>query len=349
MKQVGSRLKLNFCWANRPPPCQVLGFLACHNHNFDFILTVNNIRVGSRQFSNNTMKLIACIFAVCLLAYRGQCQADNFGVLQRQADGIAIKDADYKRRQAAIAREKADEQAAVLTELQKIYSKDPWRRIGMTTNLARGNGWSEFQGEVVEILSTGIVLKGKWGPIMTVNPTEENDVHLVRTQETEQSPGSVGTTQDTHFHRKVLYGDDLFFVDGFPYPAAVGQPFQEMMAVEGAYQTYTNRNKQVVTIPRLVYGTPCVKTLSQEEIAAMHKAADAPKLAVALKVFNDYETKAERGNPDPYALFRMGQYYRDGQEGIVVKDLHKARDYFERAEAAGYGDAANELKHLPLD
>jgi TPR repeat protein len=42
----------------------------------------------------------------------------------------------------------------------------------------------------------------------------------------------------------------------------------------------------------------------------------------------------------------MGERYRDGDG--VEKDLAKAKDYFEKAEAAGSPDATNELSKLDL-
>jgi len=47
---------------------------------------------------------------------------------------------------------------------------------------------------------------------------------------------------------------------------------------------------------------------------------------------------------DAYVLFRMGERYRDGD--WVNKDPSKAKEYFEKAAAAGNPEAATALKKL---
>lgn len=47
---------------------------------------------------------------------------------------------------------------------------------------------------------------------------------------------------------------------------------------------------------------------------------------------------------DAYGLFRMGERYRDGDG--VNKDPSKAKEYFEKAAAAGNPEAATALKKL---
>ncbi|HEX7570562.1 MAG TPA: hypothetical protein VF492_08665 [Verrucomicrobiae bacterium] len=66
-------------------------------------------------------------------------------------------------RQEARQEAQAQYDAAVTAELNKIYSKDPWRKIGESTVLARGTGWVEFQGRVEEARPNGAVFRGKWG------------------------------------------------------------------------------------------------------------------------------------------------------------------------------------------
>ena len=72
-----------------------------------------------------------------------------------EADKIAAGAAAEANRMRGIYQQQQEEQqwaAAVAArnaaEVAKIYAKDPWRKIGTETNLARGKGWYEFQGEV---------------------------------------------------------------------------------------------------------------------------------------------------------------------------------------------------------
>ena len=247
--------------------------------------------------------------------------------------------------------------AAMQNELKIIYSKDPWRNIGGVTNLARGDGWFEFQGRVDEILPGGILFKGKFGQILTIHTDKEDSLHLVTSTDangaaqrsttvsasssTSSSTRSASSVQDTSYQNKLIYGDDVFFVEGFPYPANIGQGFEQMLAFNGSYFTYTN-GVQTVTVPRFIYGTPCQKILSAEEIAAMKSKADAAKKSVSDRVLKANQDAAGRG--DAYGLLRMGERYRDG-EG-VDKDLAKARDYLQRAADAGSPTAADDLKKL---
>lgn len=146
---------------------------------------------------------------------------------------------------------------------------------------------------------------------------------------------------DTAYNRTIIYGDDIFFVANFPYPSALQQGYEKMMACESGYITYTNSANRVVTLHKLDYGTPCVKIWSEEELAAIKQRADAPKNA-ALKA---NQQAAERG--DAYGLLRMGERYRDGDG--VEKDLSKARDYLQKAATAGSDTAKDELAHLPTN
>ncbi len=294
------------------------------------------------------MKLNICILIIVLAiisALPGQCQPhlyDGLSDAQRLGD-----EANRRAAQAKAEQERLNaQQTAELAELQKIYAKDPWRRIEGNTNAARGTGWYEFQGEVGEILHEGVVFKGKWGPVLTVTPGF-GKMHLVRRDSAYQEMDNSGTTgvQDTSVNRDVLYGDDLFFVDGFPYPSRIGQAFQEMMGKEGDYFTYTNRNNQVVTIRRLIYGTPCAKIFSPEELAAPQKQADAKKQELADKLLKRDQKLADNG--DAFGYLQMGERCRDGNG--VPKDLIKARDYLNKAAAAGSPTAEDDLKHLPKD
>ena len=265
---------------------------------------------------------------------------------------------DEANRQAAYALAQAQAQQA---ELQKILSRDPWRRINGATNCCNAAGWFEFQGVVQEVLPNGVVFKGQWGPILTVYPLALDGTRLTTTSvsssadaqnsQTTTGGGQNSTTYshsraadangtlitDTTLTRSKTYGDDIFFVENFPYPTPPLQAYEEMMAYESGYLSYTNKASKVITIHTLDYGTPCAKILSPEEI----RAAD-PRTAAAERALKFNQQLADSG--DAYGLLRMGERYRDGDG--VPKDLNKAHDYLTKAAAAGSTIAADELAKL---
>ena len=240
-------------------------------------------------------------------------------------------DTGASERQAAAAAAAAFEKQAEIVaarqrELAEIYSRDPWRKIGDSTNRAYGNGWVEFQGVVQEASVDGAVFRGAWGQVLTIQPWE----------------APTGPDDHERIECATAYGDDLFFVEDFPYPATAGQAYAQMLALNGGYYSFTNAAGQSITLPRLIYGKPCVKTWSAEEIAAAKQKLEAQKQAVQDRVLKNNQELADRG--DPYGLLRMGERYRDGDD--VPKDLAKARDYFTKAVAAGDPSAAAELSKL---
>jgi hypothetical protein len=107
---------------------------------------------------------------------------------QQQA---AYAAAEYEREQEA--QFTASQQQA----LARIYSKDPWRKIGDSTNLAYGNGWVGFQGTVIEARADGVFFRGAWGKVLTLETSSDAEGH-------------------------VNYGNDIFFVEAFPYPSTEG-------------------------------------------------------------------------------------------------------------------------------
>lgn len=267
---------------------------------------------------------------------KGQ-HVDGPGAALQQAAQMAAADAIYHDQQAA-------QQSAIQAELNRIYSKDPWRIVNGTTNLARGNGWSEFQGQVAEIRPGGVVFRGKWGPILTVF-TSAQEAHFISQtvgggqgmQRTSpnmtQVQGNYSQTYDASMQVRKDYGEDFFYVEGFPYPCDPGHGYEKMMAFNGGYFSYTNQTGNSLTIPRLVYGIPCVFTAP---------SASVQKLAAEQKVLAANQAAADRG--DAYGLMRMGERYRDGDG--VDKNPAKAKDYLQRAADAGSPTAAEELKQL---
>ena len=273
-------------------------------------------------------------------------------------NGNNYSGAGLQEQREAYARQEAQQEAqarydaAAAAELNRIYSKDQWRKIGETTNYARGAGWVEFQGKVEEATPDGAVFRGKWGPVMTIFTDESENPHLiVKTDLNATSQRTRGTAnygsssvQDTSFQHKILYGDDLFFVEDFPYPSSSGEGYEKMMALDSDYYSYTNSMRQVITIHKLIYGTPCAKTWSAEEIAAAKQKVDSKKKAMQDKILKSYQDAADR--KDAYGWLRLGECYRDGEYGLE-KDLAKARSYLKQAADAGSTTAADELARLP--
>ena len=199
------------------------------------------------------------------------------GLLEQQRAAYALKEAQQEAQ--------ASYNAAMQEELNRIYSKDPWRKIGDSTNFARGTGWVEFQGKVEEATTDGAVFRGKWGPVLTVYTMVSGNEHYVsksdsnaaRKHQDGKTTYASSTINDQSFQRNILYGDDLFFVEDFPYPASTGAGYEKMMAFDSTYYSYTNSNGQLLTIHKLIYGRPCVKTWSAEEIAAAKQKVDSKK------------------------------------------------------------------------
>ena len=285
---------------------------------------------------------------------RAQWRSDGAAIADQQRMQMQEQIAGYARqeaRQEARREAQAQYDTAVTAELNKIYSKDPWRKIGESTVFARGTGWVEFQGRVEEARPNGAVFKGKWGAVMTVFTDAAENPHLIiKTDSNDISQRARGTTtygssriQDTSIQHKILYGDDLFFVEDFPYPALSGEGYEKMMALDSDYYSYTNSSRQVITIHKLIYGTPCAKIWSAEEIAAAKQKADSKKKAMQDKILKLYQDSADKN--EPYGWLRLGECYRDGELG-VEKDLAKAKFYLIRAADAGSTTAANELSKL---
>jgi TPR repeat protein len=214
--------------------------------------------------------------------------------------------------------------AARQAALQRIYSRDPWRRINGTTNRAGGPGWVQFQGRPLEKTAGGVLFMGKWGVIGGISAHGTN--------------GFAGAVSNA----APVYGDDTFFVKNFPYVATSQQGYEEMLAFNSGNYDYTNSVRQVVTFHGLDYGTPVRKIWSPQELAAQQEKADASKQAAADKALKFNQAQADAG--DAYGLLRMGERYMNG-EG-VEKDLDKARDYLTKAVQAGSAEAQSKLKEL---
>jgi hypothetical protein len=203
------------------------------------------------------------------------------------------------------------------------HPKDPGRVLNgvryALTGVDAANGWVEFEGTVLEVQTNGLRLSG-------------------------------GYTGNSGADGKAVE----FFVTNFPYPLAEGEKItvdsarQEFFIAHtaGVY-AYHKVPRSLRTLRMLDYGRIYVP--SAADLAAAQKAAQAKKDAAKVKAdeararaLKMNQDAAEKG--DAYGLLRMGERYRDG-EG-VEKDAARARDYLQRAAAAGSQTAADELKKL---
>lgn len=321
--------------------------------------------------------IILLLVATKNYAWTGEPQTVSGGILDRShTDLIAHKDEVLlavitagsvldrgtgellEQRRQEYAKQEARQEALALQnaamneELHRIYSKDPWRKIGETTNFARGNGWVEFQGKVESATLDGAVFRGKWGPVLSVfTEVSDNNHYISKSDSNAEEQHKNGkhtygssTVNDSSFQRKILYGDDLFFVEDFPYPASSNEEYEKMLAFDSTYYSYTNSTGQLLTIHKLIYGRPCAKIWSAEEIATAKQKADFKKKTAQDKLLKSYQDMASRN--DPYGLLRLGQCYRDGENGLD-KDLVKARSFLQKAADAGSPTAVDELSRLP--
>lgn len=84
--------------------------------------------------------------------------------------------------------------------------------------------------------------------------------------------------------------------------------------------------------------------MTPDQIAAEKTKKEAARQAALGRALKANEDAAAAG--DAYGLLRMGERYRDG-DGVQT-NLDKARNYLNRAAAAGDLTASNELVALPL-
>lgn len=256
------------------------------------------------------MKLaLTIIFASVLLSIYGQ-SGQIQGPSMNQRSGVMVP--NPLNGQSA-----PPQRPVIFSPVDPLRSLDGtiWRLSGVD----KANGWVEFQGKVVDVITGGVRLQGSY----------------------------------TGYE-----GDDLdFFVANFPYSVAdndwLGADSKNhtfYLAKEAGTFTYPTVLGGTRTIRKLNYGEIYVPPPpTPEQIAAAKAAADkakakadAERKAAQDKALRYNQDLADKG--DAYGLMRMGERYRDG-EG-VPKDLAKARDYLSKAVTAGEPSAADELSRL---
>jgi hypothetical protein len=206
-------------------------------------------------------------------------------------------------------------------------AKDPYRQIGDVIWTVTGpddkNGWVEFSGRVWNVQPNGVCIKGVY-------------------------TGSGFGADDE--------GID-FYVANFPYEVAddeiLGRSSRTMtfyLAKEAGTYTYPTAAGGTKTLRKLDYGAiyvPPPPTPEQIEAAQRAAAAAKEKVASVAKAGANRAlemNEAAAATNDVYGLMRMGERYRDGDG--VEKDPAKAKDYLQRAAAAGSPTAEADLKKL---
>lgn len=272
--------------------------------------------------------------------------ADARATAQAQAATMQAIDNQWAYQHQLTLTQQAEQQA----QAEKIYSKDPWRNINGATNQAKGAGWVQFQGIVQETISTGVIFKGRWGQILTISTDLDynehlivkNDANAVKQRNGNSTSFQASQVQDAAFARPKVYGDDLFFVDNFPYPATFGTGYEEMLALDGDYYSYTNSNGQTITIHKMIYGRPCQKVWSPQEIADAQQKINAPQFAALHKSFQTISTMATNG--DAGSQYNLGIRYLKGMGCETNQEM--AVYWIKKSAAQGYLDASNKLISL---
>jgi hypothetical protein len=214
----------------------------------------------------------------------------------------------------------------------KIYSLQPiyeWLKLPISDRTPRpmpewvgvGSGHSyALDYRVEEIVPEGLMLRSSGERFVSESVSERADY-------------------DSH---------EMILLKNYPYKNSVvdGQKIKFLAIRTGNFQ-FTDTSGGISTIAAYDYGTPYIPpSPTPEQIAAAKKAtkekADVAKqagAAVALKANQDAAAKG-----DAYGLLRMGERYRDG-DGVET-NLAKAKEYLQKAAAAGSPTAAEELSRL---
>ena len=297
---------------------------------------------------------------------------------------IVSKEKALESRFEQFSNEVSNSDAAALhqVELDNYRPTDPWRMVNGEISYAKGKQWVEFEGTILEVQATGILMHGHFGPPLEKNLGERdyfvvNFPHKVADGETITSDMrfnayfSENTTLVITNNNRIDGG--VHTVRGLEYGVVVTNPPPELTAkqtslplhISGSDPDYDKKfadfKHQLEDLQNAAlqakadYDKKCaaVRAECEEKIVQLREAfakerkeaAEAKAKAIQDKVLKFNQEQADKG--DPVGLLRMGERYRDG-EG-VPRDLAKARDYLERAAAAGSPSAADELKALPAE
>jgi len=244
--------------------------------------------------------------------------------------------------QEKAAQEAAQERQKQLfdSEYRNFIPKDPWREIEGQTNYAKGNGWVQFHGKVLEVQPNGIRVEGD-----CVMPGVGTTIHP---EQGENIPTGVGPFT-THVEE--------FFVNNYPYQCTESENLslsENLTAREVGVYTYQTAMGGSRTIPKLDYGVPCdipewfIKQ-QREQADAAHAAAKATIEAQKKKAFELQKHAVEwllsqATNGSASAQCSLGIHYLNGQ-GV---ETNKETAVYWLTQAANHGDieASNTLAKL---
>lgn len=213
---------------------------------------------------------------------------------------------------------------------------DPWRQIGNQNYYAKGPEWVQFVGQVQQVHSDGIRVRGYYGPpsLWPTNKISET-MHL----------------NDLPANKPVLLVPVIFefFVSNFPHQVAEDQLITwEMKYVSrtGKPHTYNTAAGSTRTLRGLEYGKisepPAARPLTISEIRSMEAKRAKTKADQQAATLRHYERLA--GQDDAYGQFRLGEIYLKGI-GIEA-DTDKGLQLLRKAKAAGNADAARLIEQF---
>jgi hypothetical protein len=278
-------------------------------------------------------------------------------------------------------RSQSEQENAHLRAKQLFQPKDPWRMLDGKIYNAKDTQWFLFTGTVLEIKQGGILLHGSFGPPLEANFGEcdyfvdnfPNQIYSMVDGETITFPMNLvahfggrstyqytNTTIDLRVHtvRRLDYGE---IVDS-PPPDLVKKWSNQIIIASDDNPQLTDEINDAKRQQSLVeFKLSQVKDEYSQKSASINaedeaKITDLPnvfakrlkdkqdkeKQAIAAKALAFNQSQADKG--DPVGLLRMGERYRDGDG--VSKNLDKAREYFNKASAAGSPTATDELSKL---
>lgn len=236
------------------------------------------------------MKLILSLTILLALTASAQNQAD---AIKQRARQLTAQQAEQSRQQQTVEDKR----------FQKFVPKDPWREINGKTNYAKGDGWVQFEGKVLESQPDGVRIEGWYG-----------------------MPGSFGSP-----HME-------FFVANFPYKLADGEylgPLQNLTARESGIHAYRTVLGGSRSLRKLEYGNSCAQPglpqPSAEQQVAAAAAAAAKRVTQRAAELKRHEDLAANG--DAYGQLKMGERYLKGDG--VDEDKSKALDLLLKSAAQG--------------
>jgi hypothetical protein len=267
---------------------------------------------------------------------------------------------------------------------QAFRPKDPWRMLDGVVCNAKDESWFLFTGEVKEVRPNGILVHGDFGPPLEAGFgkrdyfVENFPVQSYPLADGEAITGDMGmvahmsekasvyqfTNTAIDFRVSTVRRLDYGKIVATP-PVDLAEKWSHQMVAdasgaEATKQLEENQREQAgltakilqmdvalgkETGPVMAAYEIKIKAVPEALASKVKAAEEAKKQAVLDKVLKNNQDLADKG--DPYGLRRMGERYRDG-EG-VTKDLAKAKDYLQKAAAAGDPAGADELKNLPAN